>query len=283
MDAVPLAGTLYIVATPIGNLGDITYRAVDVLNKVDLIVAEDTRHSRPLLDHYGVQTPISAVHEHNERQRSESLIRRLQGGDTIALISDAGTPLISDPGYPLVRACREAGVRVVPVPGASAVVAALSASGLPTDRFLFIGFLAPRTAARTSQLEALREQSATLVFYESPRRILDTLHDLLAVFGSEREAVLAREVTKQFETFLSGSLASLIEQVKGDSNQQRGELVLMVRGAKQDPNAVPVDATRLLADLTAHLPLKKAAAVVAKHYDLRKNQLYQWGLDNLTH
>ncbi|RUO30575.1 16S rRNA (cytidine(1402)-2'-O)-methyltransferase [Aliidiomarina sedimenti] len=273
------SGILYIVATPIGNLSDMTYRAVQVLQQADLIMAEDTRHSRPLLDHYGVEGPLSTVHEHNERQRSEYLVKRLLAGENIALISDAGTPLISDPGYPLVHACREAGVQVVPIPGPCAAIAALSAAGLPTDRFLFVGFLAAKSAARVSQLTAVSEESGTLVFYESPRRILSTLRDMQDVYGADRQAVVAREVTKQFETFLAGSLSSLIEQVAADSNQQRGEIVIMVHGARRAADALPADATRLLLQLLPHMALKKAAAVVAEHYGVRKNQLYQWGLE----
>ena len=271
-------GTLYIVATPIGNLADITFRAVDILRQCDLIMAEDTRHSRVLLEHYGVTTKVTALHEHNERARADSLVEKLRQGAKIALISDAGTPLISDPGYPLVRACREAGVNVVPIPGPSAVVAALSAAGLPTDRFMFIGFLAAKAGAREGQLQSLADEAATLVFYESPRRLLSSLQSMRDVFGSERDVVVAREVTKQFETFLYGSLSEVIERVAADSNQQRGELVVMLHGARRDAEAVPAAAESLLKSLSEHLPLKKAAAVVAEHYGLRKNQLYQLGL-----
>lgn len=272
------SGTLFIVATPIGNLTDITLRALQVLQQCDLILAEDTRHSRVLLEHHGITSKVSALHEHNERSRAESVVNQLQQGAKIALISDAGTPLISDPGYPLVRACRQAGAQVVPIPGPSAVIAALSAAGLPTDRFLFVGFLAAKAGTRASQLHALADETATIVLYESPRRLLDTLHAMSEVFGAQREVVVARELTKQFETYLSGDLESLIAEVAADPNQQRGEIVIMVHGARRDPDAVPAAAEQLLRQLSDHLPLKKAAAVVAEHYGLRKNHLYQLGL-----
>lgn len=272
------SGTLFIVATPIGHLADITLRALEVLQQCDVIMAEDTRHSRVLLEHHGITSKVTALHEHNERARADSVVNQLRQGANIALISDAGTPLISDPGYPLVRACREAGVRVVPVPGPSAVITALSAAGLPTDRFLFVGFLAAKGGARDTQLQALADEPATLVMYESPRRLLDTLKAMASQFGAQRDVVVARELTKQFETFLYGSLEDVIAQVSEDSNQQRGELVIMVHGARRDPDAIPAQAEQLLRQLSTHLPLKKAAAVVAEHYKLRKNQLYQLGL-----
>ncbi|HHO68310.1 MAG TPA: 16S rRNA (cytidine(1402)-2'-O)-methyltransferase, partial [Gammaproteobacteria bacterium] len=202
-ESAPAAGTLFVVATPIGNLGDMTPRGVEVLQQADLIAAEDTRHSRRLAEHFGIATPMLALHEHNERSVAARLVERLRQGESIALISDAGTPLISDPGYQLVRAAREAGVPVVPVPGASALVAALSVAGLPTDRFVFEGFLPPRQAARRKRLEALKDEPRTLVFYESSHRIVDSLNDLKDVFGPGRQALLARELTKAFETTLS--------------------------------------------------------------------------------
>lgn len=271
-------GTLYIVATPIGNLADITFRAVEILQQCDLVMAEDTRHSRVLLEHHGVTTKLTALHEHNERARADAFVAQLKQGAKIALISDAGTPLISDPGYPLVRACRQAGVKVVPIPGASAVITALSAAGLPTDRFLFVGFLPAKVGARDTQLASLADESATMVFYESPRRLLDSLQAMQQNFGGERDAVVARELTKQYETFISGTLDDVVAEVQADANQQRGEIVIMVHGARRDPEAVPVAAENLLRDLSEYLPLKKAAAVVAQHYGLRKNQLYQLGL-----
>lgn len=268
-------GILYIVPTPIGNLGDMTQRAQQVLADVSAIAAEDTRHSRVLLEHYGINTPMFALHEHNEREKSAGLVARLQGGESIALISDAGTPLISDPGYPLVRACREAGVQVTALPGASAVITALSASGLATDRFLFAGFLPAKQQARITALESLADEGATLAFYESPRRIAHTLTAITQVFGAQRDVVVAREVSKQYETYLYGSAQEVLTQVEADSNQQRGEIVLMVAGKQADKSNIPAEAVKLLTELTALLPPKKAAKVVANHYGLRANDLYK--------
>lgn len=271
-------GVLYIVATPIGNLTDITYRAVEILSSVERILAEDTRHSKVLLEHYAISTPVRALHEHNERDVSARLVSELGRGKSMALISDAGTPLISDPGYPLVNACRQAGVKVVPIPGPSAVISALSASGLPTDSFTFIGFLAAKSGQRLNQLNAYNRHSATMVFYESPRRLVDSLTAMAEVFGSDRSAVVARELTKQFETFLMGSLRELIEQVTADTNQQRGELVIMVHGYRATKEEMSPEVEVLLRRLSQELPLKKAAAVAADIYGLRKNTLYQQAL-----
>lgn len=271
-------GTLYIVPTPLGNLADITQRAQQVLASVSAIAAEDTRHSRTLMEHYGIQTPLFAFHEHNERQKIAALVQRLQGGESLALVSDAGTPLISDPGFPLVRACRAAAIPVVALPGASAVITALSASGLPTDRFLFAGFLPAKTQARLTVLQELAAETATLVFYESPRRILDTLAAVIEVFGAERYAVVARELTKQFETYLVGTAAEVQQQIGADPNQQRGEMVLMLSGAPPNTSEIPPEARQLLTLLSDELPPKKAAKIVAAHYNLRANDLYKIGL-----
>lgn len=268
-------GVLYIVPTPIGHLEDMTQRALRVLAEVDAIGAEDTRHSKVLLNHYGIQTSMFALHEHNEKELTDRLIKRLTQGEQIALISDAGTPLISDPGYVLVNACRAAGVKVVALPGPSACVTALSASGLPTDRFLFVGFLPVKQGAKTVQLKALKNESATLVFYEAPRRILDTLKTFIEIFGAERQVVVARELTKQFETYLSGALSDVVAQIEADSNQQRGEMVVMLAGATLDPTVIPLAAQTLLDVLAAELPPKKAAKIVAGHYQLSGNALYQ--------
>ncbi|WP_194756266.1 16S rRNA (cytidine(1402)-2'-O)-methyltransferase [Aliidiomarina indica] len=272
-------GTLYIVPTPIGNLNDITLRALEVLRSVDVIAAEDTRHSSVLLNHYGIQATLWAVHEHNERQKSEQIVQRLLDGQTIALISDAGTPLISDPGYPLVNACRAAGAHVVALPGACAAITALSAAGLPTDRFLFCGFLPAKQQAREKALAALAGESATLIYYESPRRILDTLEAVIGVLGANRPVVIAREVTKQFETYLHGTATDVLAMVRADANQQRGEMVLIVGGAPARDDATPVEALQLLARLSEELPPKKAAKIVAEHYNLSANALYQSQLD----
>ena len=274
------AGVLYVVATPIGNLEDISARALRVLREVSLIAAEDTRHSTRLLQHFGIATPLAACHEHNERDEGGRFIGRLLAGDDVALVSDAGTPLISDPGYHLVRQARAAGVRVVPVPGACALVAALSAAGLPSDRFIFEGFLPARQTARRSRLEQLREEPRTLIFYEAPHRILESLQDLEAVFGGDRSALLGRELTKTFETLKGLPLAELRAWVEGDSNQQRGECVLVVGGwqAPEGEDALSGEALRVLDLLLAEMPLKRAAALAAEITGVRKNLLYQAAL-----
>lgn len=274
-------GTLYVVATPIGNLEDISARALRVLREVSLIAAEDTRHSSRLLAHFGIQTPLAACHEHNEREEGGRFIGRLQGGEDVALISDAGTPLISDPGYHLVRQARAAGVAVVPVPGACALIAALSAAGLPSDRFIFEGFLPAKAAARCARLEALKEEPRTLIFYEAPHRILESLGDFRDVFGGDRIAVLGRELTKTFETLKGLPLSELHAWVEADSNQQRGECVVLVEGwhAPLDENAVSAEALRVLDLLLAEMPLKRAAAIAADITGVRKNLLYQAALE----
>jgi len=274
-------GTLYVVATPIGNLEDISARALRVLGDVALIAAEDTRHSSRLMAHFGIQTPLAACHEHNERDEGSRFIGRLQAGDDVALISDAGTPLISDPGYHLVRQARAAGIAVVPVPGACALIAALSAAGLPSDRFIFEGFLPAKTAARCARLEALKEEPRTLIFYEAPHRILESLCDFEAIFGGARVAVLGRELTKTFETLKGLPLAELRAWVEADSNQQRGECVLLVEGwqAPSGESAVSAEALRVLDLLLAEMPLKRAAAIAADITGVRKNLLYQAALE----
>ncbi|WP_087016622.1 16S rRNA (cytidine(1402)-2'-O)-methyltransferase [Thaumasiovibrio subtropicus] len=273
--------TLYIVPTPIGNLGDITQRALDVLNSVDVIAAEDTRHTGRLLSHFGITTRTFALHDHNEQAKADALIAQIQQGQSIALVSDAGTPLISDPGYHLVNRCRQAGVNVVPLPGACAVITALSASGLPSDRFSFEGFLPAKSKGRKDTFEALQSDPRTLIFYESPHRIMDSLADMLAVLGPEREVVLARELTKTFETFHGAPLGELIEWLGEDSNRIRGEMVLLVAGHRAEKEALPPEATRTTAILAKELPLKKAAALAAEIHGVKKNALYKWGLDAL--
>jgi len=274
------AGVLYVVATPIGNLGDISERALAVLRGVDRVAAEDTRHSAGLLRHFGIQVPLISLHEHNERQVAADVIARLVEGESIALVSDAGTPLVSDPGYHLVRTARAAGVRVVPVPGASALMAALSVSGLPTDRFLFAGFLPAKAGPRRSALEALRDERATLVFYEAPHRIADTLSTLLEVFGSERQAVLARELTKLHETILDGTLGELLARGRADPNQQRGEIVLLVHGAAA-PEGVGLDpeVKRIVTILAEELPARQAVGLAARITGEKKNRLYRFLID----
>lgn len=230
MSAPVVAGTLYVVATPIGNLGDITYRAVDVLRSVDLIVAEDTRHTRTLLAHYQIPTPSTAYHEHNEARESPRLVARMLAGTSIALVTDAGTPLVSDPGARLVRAAVDAGVPVVPVPGASALLTALVASALPADEFTFVGFLPRKGQARDAAIARIARSRIATVLYESPQRVDDTLADLVAVGCSDRPAVLARELTKRFEEFMRGTVAELRERVR---EGLRGEVVLLVGGAEE--------------------------------------------------
>lgn len=274
--------TLYIVPTPIGNLGDITQRSLAVLGQVDLIAAEDTRHTGRLLSHFSISTRTFALHDHNEQQKADFLIGKLQQGQSIALVSDAGTPLISDPGYHLVNRCRQAGVKVVPLPGACAVITALSAAGLPSDRFSFEGFLPPKSKGRRDKFEEISQAERTCIFYESPHRITDSLDDMLAVLGAEREVVLARELTKTYETIHGAPLGELIEWLKEDSNRIRGEMVLLIHGYRSDEKeSLPLEATRTLGILVKELPLKKAAALVAEIHGLKKNALYKWGLEHL--
>ena len=274
-------GTLYVVATPIGNLDDISARALRVLREVALIAAEDTRHSQRLLQHFGIGTPLAACHEHNERDQGGRFIGRLLAGEDVALISDAGTPLISDPGFHLVRSARAAGIPVVPVPGACALIAALSAAGLPSDRFIFEGFLPAKAVGRRQRLEALREEPRTLLFYEAPHRLLESVEDMLAVFGPERPALLARELTKTFETLKGLPLAELREFIAADSNQQRGECVLLVGGwqAPEGEGAISAESLRVLDLLLAEMPVKRAAALAAEITGVRKNLLYQAALE----
>ncbi|MCG6227531.1 16S rRNA (cytidine(1402)-2'-O)-methyltransferase [Vibrio furnissii] len=274
--------TLYIVPTPIGNLGDITQRALDVLSSVDVIAAEDTRHSGKLLSHFNIQTKTFALHDHNEQQKAQVLVDKLLSGQSIALVSDAGTPLISDPGYHLVTQCRQAGVKVVPLPGACAVITALSASGLPSDRFSFEGFLPAKSKGRKDKFMEIAKVERTCIFYESPHRITESLQDMLAILGPEREVVLARELTKTFETIQGMPLGELIEWIDADENRKRGEMVLLIHGYRDSAeDTLPEEALRTLGILTQELPLKKAAAMTAEIYNLKKNALYKWGLENL--
>nr|WP_067298778.1 16S rRNA (cytidine(1402)-2'-O)-methyltransferase [Marinobacterium profundum] len=270
---------LYVVATPIGNLADMTARAIEVLQTVTLIAAEDTRHSARLMAHFNIKTPMISVHDHNERQRIERIIERLAAGESIALISDAGTPLISDPGFVLVRAVREAQFRVVPVPGCSALVTALCAAGLPSDRFVFEGFLPAKSLARRQRLDALAREERTLIFYESTHRILASLEDMQACFGAGRMVVAARELTKTFETIKGAPVSELLDWMRQDANQQRGEFVVLVQGAPTAAeDEVNIEAMRVLDVLLEELPIKQAAALAAKLTGLKKNFLYQAAL-----
>ncbi len=272
--------TLYIVATPIGNRQDITLRAIEILKAVDLIAAEDTRHSAPLLQHLGINKPLLAFHDHNEKQAWDKVITKLKEGKSVALISDAGTPLISDPGYYLVHEAHQLGFKVEPIPGACAAIAALSASGLPTDRFVFEGFLPAKSQARQHKLSSFLNEVRTIVFYESPHRILDSISDMQIVFGSDRKLVIARELTKMFETIFSGTTAEVLAWMQADANQQRGEFVVMVGGVeKTDEQLEMSSADEMLKLLLAELPVKKAAEIAAKLTGKRKNALYQRALE----
>ena len=268
------AGALHVVATPIGNLGDLTVRAREVLASVDAICAEDTRHTRQLLGALGIERPLLALHEHNEADIAWKLVERLKAGESLALVSDAGTPLVSDPGYRLVREVRAAGLRVVPVPGACAAIAALSVAGLPSDRFCCEGFLPAKSGARRERLAELAREARTLVFYESSHRIEESLADLVAVFGPEREAVLARELTKLFETVLGDTLADLAERVAADENQRKGEFVLIVRGCEDDQEARLIEGQRIYAKLAEHLKPSVAARLAADLSGAPRKALY---------
>ena len=274
---------LYVVATPIGNLGDMTPRAVSILHQVDVIAAEDTRQTQKLLQHYAISSPLLSLHEHNEQARSQQLIQRMQQGQQIALVSDAGTPLISDPGFTLVRQVRSADFPVVPVPGVSAVISALSVAGLATDRFYFVGFLPAKPHARKSLLEKLRPGTSTLVFYESPHRILASLEAMQETLGGERQVFLAREMTKRYETYIQTSLSELILQVREDTNQQRGELVLVVEGFQgEEASLAWQEATRWLAELVKEMPPSQASALVARMTGMKKKALYAWAIEQTT-
>jgi 16S rRNA (cytidine1402-2'-O)-methyltransferase len=274
-----MAGELYVVATPIGNLGDMVPRAVDVLHAVDVIAAEDTRHSGRLLSHLGIKTSLIPYHDHSDGRQVSKLIEILEQGQSVALISDAGTPLISDPGYKLVRAVRQRGIRVTPIPGPCALIAAISASGLPSDRFSFEGFPPAKSTARIKKFQNLVDEPRTLVFYESPHRIVETLADMVEVFGEERDVVMARELTKTYETFLSGTLVEVREQVDEDPNQQKGEMVLILKGMDAtEKGSDDTEQQRVLSLLLDELPLKQAASLAAKITGGKKNVLYQLAL-----
>lgn len=275
-------GILYIVATPIGNLQDISQRALDTFAQVDLIAAEDTRHSGLLLNHYGIKKPFFALHDHNEQQKADFLVEKLQQGTNIALISDAGTPLISDPGFHLVRKCRQAGLKVVPLPGACAAITALCASGIASDRFCFEGFLPAKSKARKDKLQNIAEEDRTLIFYESTHRILDTLEDIETVLGADRYMVLAREITKTWETISGDTVSNLRQWLAEDPNRTKGEMVLIIEGKPkaEDDDSFNPQAIKALTLIANELPLKKAAAIVAELYGYKKNALYQFGLDH---
>jgi 16S rRNA (cytidine1402-2'-O)-methyltransferase len=272
--ATVTAGTLYVVATPIGNLADLTARAREVLSQVDAICAEDTRHTRQMLTAFGMEKPLVALHEHNEGEISWRLVERLRGGESLALVSDAGTPLVSDPGYLLVRQVRAAGLKVSPVPGACAAIAALSVAGIPSDRFCFEGFLPAKGSGRRERLQALARETRTLVFYESSHRIEESLVDFVASFGGNREAVLGRELTKLFETVIGDTLEVILQRVRADENQRKGEFVLIVRGCEDDAAAALIEGQRLYAKLKDHLSPSQAAKLAAELSGAPRKALY---------
>lgn len=267
-------GCLYVVATPIGNLDDITLRALRVLAEADIVAAEDTRHSRALLARHGLDRPLVALHEHNEEQQAPRLVERMQRGESIALVSDAGTPLLSDPGYRLVGLAAAAGLDVLAVPGPSAISAALSISGLATDRFVFEGFLPARRAARLKALGGLQREPRTVVLFESSHRIADSLADLAAVFGAERQAAVCREMTKQFETVLRGPLGELSHQVAADADQRRGEFVVVVAGCPAVAGEAMPEAVRLARELQPLLGSSQAARTAARLFDVSRRDVY---------
>jgi len=270
--------TLYIVATPIGNLGDISQRAIDILTQVDVIACEDTRHTGKLLSAFSIKNKTMSLHDHNERQRQEQVASMLQEGKTIALVSDAGTPLISDPGFHLVRYCRSLGLNVSPIPGACAAISALSVAGLPTDRFSFEGFLPSKSGARQATLQALVDEPRTMVFYDAPRRAIDTVRDIVATLGGERYIVIARELTKTFETIHSDTAENFLEWLEQDANQLKGEMVLIIEGYKAKENEISAEVINTLKLLLAEMKPKKACAIAAEIYGIKKNALYEVAL-----
>ncbi len=270
--------TLYIVATPIGNLADISQRALEVLAHVDVIACEDTRHTQRLLSAFSIKNRTMSMHDHNERQRQEQISKLLQEGKSVALVSDAGTPLISDPGFHLVRHCRQLGLSVSPIPGACAAISALSVAGLPTDRFTFEGFLPSKSSARQATLNELANETRTMVFYDAPRRAIDTVADIVKTLGGERYVVMARELTKTFETIHSDSAENLLAWLQEDPNQLKGEMVLIIEGHKVDPNDIPAHVVATLKLLLSEMKPKKACAIAAEIHGVKKNALYEYAL-----
>lgn len=275
-------GTLYVIATPIGNLADIGGRAIEVLKQVDLIAAEDTRHSKGLLQYYAIGAPMQAYHDHNEEQITPKLVQRLLAGENIALISDAGTPLLSDPGYRLVKAAHESSIKVSPVPGACAAIAALSASGLATDKFLFAGFPPHKSGARQGFYQQFEQQTSTLIFYESSHRIVASVRDMQLVFGGQRKVVMAREITKTFETIHSSTLEELPEWLQADQNQQKGEFVIVLQGCAEAMDTMSVGLENILKILLEELTVKQASKLAAKITGMKKNTVYKLALELST-
>ena len=268
------SGTLYVVATPIGNLNDITPRALETLRNVQGVAAEDTRHTRALLTHFGIEQNLVALHQHNEEASAAQVVAKLLAGESWALVSDAGTPLMSDPGYRVVKAAQDNNIKVSPIPGACAAIAALSVAGLATDRFSFEGFLPAKNKARRDRLSQLVSETGTLVFYEAAHRIEESLDDMVNVFGASRRASIARELTKLFETVKTATLAELLEFVQADPNQRKGEFVVMIEGAGDDADAVLREGERVYAVLKEHLPPSTAAKVAAELTGAPRKSLY---------
>lgn len=274
-----MSAQLFVVATPIGHLDDMTFRAIDILKSVSIVAAEDTRQSAQLFKHYNISTQLTACHDHNESNKIEQLVQKLLAGDDIALISDAGTPLISDPGFKLVRAAQEHGIRVVPVPGACAAIAALSAVGLPSDRFSFEGFLPSKASQRISQLEKLKNETQTLIFYEAPHRILECVKNMAEVFGENRPVGFAREITKTFETIKKMTLRDLVSFIENDHNQEKGEIVLVVGGAPEKTDLEQEKLDELLKRLLQDLSVKAASQLAADLTGVKKKVAYQRALE----
>ncbi|MGE8654982.1 16S rRNA (cytidine(1402)-2'-O)-methyltransferase [Acinetobacter sp. YH12227] len=274
-----MSAQLFVVATPIGHLDDISYRAIDVLKSVKIIAAEDTRTSAQLLKHFGISTPLTACHDHNENNKIDQLIERIENGENMALISDAGTPLISDPGFKLVRAAQEKNIRVIPVPGACAAIAALSAVGLPSDRFSFEGFLPSKQSQRLLALEKLKDETQTMIIYEAPHRIVDSLKDMVEVFGADRPVGFAREITKTFETIKKMALGELVQFVESDHNQQKGEIVLVIGGATVEKDLDQEKLDKLLTRLLQDLSVKAASQLAADLTGIKKKVAYQRALE----
>lgn len=274
-----MSAQLFVVATPIGHLDDMTFRAIDILKSVSVVAAEDTRQSAQLFKHYNISTPLTACHDHNESNKIDVLVQRLLKGENMALISDAGTPLISDPGFKLVRAAQEHGIRVIPVPGACAAIAALSTVGLPSDRFSFEGFLSSKASQRLLQLEKLKDETQTLIFYEAPHRILECVKNMADVFGADRPVGFAREITKTFETIRKMTLGELVKFIESDHNQQKGEIVLVVGGATQEKDMEQEKLDQLLTRLLQDLSVKAASQLAADLTGIKKKVAYQRALE----
>jgi 16S rRNA (cytidine1402-2'-O)-methyltransferase len=275
-----MIGELYLVATPIGDMTDIAPRALDILNIVDIVAVEDKRRSSRLFSHFGIKTPMISYHDHSEEKQVKKIIDELLCGKSVALISDAGTPLISDPGFKLVNAAKDKSIKVSPIPGPCALIAAISASGLPSNRFIFEGFLPAKSIARITKIQNISADSRTIIFYEAPHRILETLIDMIKVIGPSRKIVLARELTKTYETFISGTLKGVLEIIEKDLNQQKGEIVIVLAGADSSEKKIETqDSKRILSVLLQELPLKQAVSLGSKITGIQKNIFYKLALD----